>query len=48
MTPIKSSEKYTMTHQEEELQHGISKLWDHVQQLSLSKRETKDEMDGLK
>ena len=41
-----------MMHEEEELQHDISKLWDQVQQISLSQRETKDElkgnMDGLK
>ena len=39
-----------MTH--EELQHDMSKLWDQVQQISLSQRATKDElkgdMDGLK
>ena len=41
-----------MTHEEEELQHDISKLRDQVQQISLSQRTTKDElkgdMDGLK
>jgi len=41
-----------MTHEEEELQHAISKLWDQVQQISLSQRESKDglkgDMDGLK
>ena len=41
-----------MTHEEEELQHDISKLWDQVQQISLSQRETKYELkgdiDGLK
>ena len=39
-------------HEEEELQHDISNLRDQVQQISLSQRETKDElrgdMDGLK
>lgn len=51
-TPIKPSEISTMTHEEEELQHDISKLWEQVQQISLSQRETIDElkgdMDGLK
>lgn len=41
-----------MMHEEEELQHDISKLRVQVQQISLSQRETKDElkgdMDGLK
>ena len=38
--------------EEEEMQHDISKLWDQVQQISLSQRVTKNEieaeMDGLK
>ena len=34
--------------QEEELQHDISKLWDQLQQISLSQRATKDDIDGLK
>ena len=33
-------------HEGEELQHDISKLWDQVQQISLSQRETKDELKG--
>ena len=41
-----------MTREEEEVQHDISKLQDHMQQSSLSKRVTKNEMeakmDGLK
>ena len=41
-----------MTHEEEEVQHDISKLQDQVQQISLSQRVTKNEMeakmDGLK
>ena len=39
-------------HEEEELQHDISQLRDQVQQISLSQRVTKNEMeakmDGLK
>ena len=41
-----------MTHEEEEVQHDISKLQDQVQQFSVSQRVTKNEMeakmDGLK
>ena len=41
-----------MTHEEEEVQHDISKLGYQVQQISLSQRVTKNEMeakmDGLK
>ena len=41
-----------MTHEEEELQYDISKLRDQVQQIQLSQRVTKNEMeakmDGLK
>ena len=33
-------------HEEEELQHDISKLWDQVQQILLSQRATKDELKG--
>ena len=51
-TPIKPSEGSNMTHEDEEVQHDISKLRDHVQQISLSQRVTKNEMeakmDGLK
>ena len=35
-----------MTHEEEELQHDISKLWGQVQQISLSQRATKYELKG--
>ena len=37
-----------MTHEEQEVQHDISKLQQHVQQLSLLQKETKNEMDVLK
>ena len=41
-----------MTHEEEEVQHDISNLWDQVQKISLSQRETRAElkrdMDGFK
>ena len=37
-----------MTHEEEEVQHDISKLQDQVHQISLSQRVTINEMDGLK
>ena len=37
-----------MTHEDEETQHEISKLQEQVHQISLSQRETKDEMDVLK
>ena len=51
-TPIKPSKISTITHEEEELQHDISKLQDQMQQILLSQRATKDElkrdMDGLK
>ena len=51
-TPIKPSEISTMTHEEEEVKHDISKLRDQVQQMSLSQKVTKNEMeakmDGLK
>ena len=47
-TPIKRSEIYTMMHEVEELQYEISKLWYQVQQISILRRETKDEIDGLK
>jgi len=45
-TPIKPLESSIMMHEEEELQHDISKLWDQVQQISLSQRATKDELKG--
>ena len=37
-----------MTHEEEEVQHDISKLQRQVNQISLSKRATKNEMEVLK
>ena len=41
-----------MTHEEEEVRHGISKLQEQVHQILLSQRATKNEMeakmDGLK
>ena len=37
-----------MTHEEEELQYEISKLWYQVQQISILRRETEDDIDGLK
>ena len=37
-----------MTHEAEEWQHDMSKLEDQVQQISLSQRATKNEMDVLK
>ena len=37
-----------MTHEEEEVQHDISKLQDQVHQISLSQRVTKNEMEVLK
>ena len=47
-TPIKPSEGSTMTHEDEELQHDLSKLQEEVQQISLSQRATKNEMEVLK
>ena len=47
-TPIKPSEGSTMTHEDEELQHDLSKLQEQVHQISLSKRVTKNEIDVLK
>ena len=37
-----------MTHEEEELQYEISKLRYQVQQISILRRATKDDIDGLK
>ena len=37
-----------MTHEDEEWQHDISKLQEQVQQIFLSQRATKNEMDILK
>ena len=36
-----------MTHEDEEVQHGISKLQEKVHQISLSQRATKNEMEVL-
>ena len=47
-TPIKPLESSSMTHEEEKMEHDISKLRDQVQQIYLSQRERKDDMDGLK
>ena len=44
-TPIKPSECSTMTHEDEETQHEISKLQEHVH---LSQRETTNEIEVLK
>ena len=37
-----------MTPEEEELQYEISKLWYQVQQISILRRATEDDIDGLK
>ena len=37
-----------MTHEEEELQYEISNLWYQVQQISILRRATEDDIDGLK
>ena len=47
-TPIKPSDYSTMTHEDEELQHDLSKLQEEVHQNSLSQRAAKNEMDVLK
>ena len=47
-TPIKPSYYSTMTHEDEELQHDLSKLQEQVHQNSLLQRVTKNEMDVLK
>ena len=44
---IKPLEIYTMTHEEEELQYEISKLRYQVQQISILRRATEDDIDGL-
>ena len=46
--PIKPSKRYTMTHEEEELQYEISKLRYQVQQISILRRATEDDIDDLK
>ena len=38
----------TMTHEDEELQHDLSKLQEKVHQISLSQRATKNEMEVWK
>ena len=47
-TPIKPLEGSTMTHEDEETKHEISKLQEQVHQISLSQRATKNEMEVLK
>ena len=47
-TPIKPSEGSTMTHEYEETQDEISKLRYPVQQISILRRATEDDIDGLK
>ena len=47
-TPIKPSEGSNMTHEDEDLQHDLSKLQEQVQQISLSQRATKNEIEFLK
>ena len=48
-TPSKQPKSSTMSHEEEEeMQHDISKLWDQVQQISLSQKVIEAKMDGLK
>ena len=39
-TPSKEPKSFSMTHEEEEMQHDISKLQDQVQQLSLTQKGT--------
>ena len=46
-TPIKPLEGSTMTHEDEEWQHDISNLQEQVQQISLSQRATKNDMEVL-
>ena len=47
-TPIKLSEHSTMTQEDEDVQHDISKLQEQVHQISLSQRAAKNEMHFLK
>ena len=47
-TPIKPLEGSTMTYEDEECQHDISKLQEQVQQISLSQRALKNEMEVLR
>ena len=44
-TPIKPLESSTMTHEDEEWQQDTSKLEEQVQQISLSQRATKNDME---
>ena len=48
LAPINPSEYSTMTHEDEEVQHDISKIQEQVHQISLSQRATKNGMDILK
>jgi len=45
---IKPLEIYTMTHEEEELHYEITKLRYQVQQISILRRATEDDIDGLR
>ena len=47
-TPIKPSKIYTMMHEVEELWYEISKLRYQVQQISILRRATEADIDGLK
>ena len=47
-TTIKPSRGSTMTHEDEELQHDLSKLQEQVHQILLSQRAAKNEMEVLK
>ena len=47
-TPSKQPESSSMDHEEEEeMLHDISKLQDQVQQISLSQRLTKNELEAM-
>ena len=47
-TPIKPLEGSTMTRENEEWKNDISKLQEQVQQISVSQRATKNDMEVLK
>ena len=47
-TPIKPLEGSNMAHEDEEMQHDITKLQEKMYQILLSQRATKNEMDVLK
>ena len=47
-TPIKPLEGSTMTHEDEEVQHDISKLYEQVHQIPLSQRAAENEIEVLK